>query len=143
MKDLSKLLGGGDAAPAKLSPQEVQAKMDVIKELMQEMVEAMGGQVKSGMDDMGALKKVTVAAPDDQSLSKGLDLAKDVAVGDDAEEGSESPEEKLAEVKDPSVELKEDAVSLDKPAHPMAHFMQDDGQDLYSLMQKKKKKQLG
>ncbi len=133
MRDLSKLLGGEADVPSKLSPQEIQAKMDVIKELMQEMVEAMGGDVKSGMDEMGALKKVTVAAPDAESLEEGLDVAKEIVPALPDEEALD-PE---------AVEAKVDAGPSEEKAHPMAHFMQDEGQDLYSLMQKKKKKALG
>lgn len=121
MKDLAKLLSGdlSEDKPVKLSPQEIQAKMEVIKELMSEMVEAMGGSVKSGLGDLGALKKVTVAAPDEESLDEGLEVAQDLVPKMDEMEAPMKPE---AEVEVAKVEDAEE----------------DD--DLYSLMQKKKKK---
>lgn len=119
MKDISKLLAGESSAPSKLSPQEIQAKLDVIRELMEEMAEAMGGHVKSGLDELGALKKVTVAAPDEESLEAGLDVAKEV-LPEVVEKAEEAP---VAEEVKPAVE--------------------DEDNDLYSLMQKKKKKMLG
>lgn len=122
MKDLSKMLAGdlGESKPSKLSPQEIQAKMEVIKELMSEMVEAMGGSVKSGLGDLGALKKVTVAAPDEESLEQGLEVAQELMPKVDE---MEAPE-KEAEVDVAKVETEDD----------------EEDDDLYSLMQKKKKK---
>lgn len=58
-----------------MSEQEQQAKMDVIMELLEMAQGEMGSRVKSGMDDM---KKVSVIAPDSESLEEGLEAAQDV-----------------------------------------------------------------
>lgn len=121
MKDLSKMLGKDSEMKGKMSEQEIQAKLDVIKELMDEMMAAMGGSVKSGMDEM---KKVTVAAPDKESLLKGLDAAQEIVP-----EISEEPSEEEAK--------------MDSGEKPMMQEDEEDMSDLYSLMQKKKKKMLG
>lgn len=128
MKDMMHKMMLGEAEgekPSKLSPQEIQAKMDVIMELMSEMAEAMGADVKSGLGDLGEVKKVSVVAPDEKSLAEGLDKAKEVlpAVSEMADE-PEAKSEVVAEKKNPALE-------------------ENEPDDLYSLMQKKKKKMLG
>jgi hypothetical protein len=76
----------------KMSKESIQAKLDVIAELMEELQEAMGGEVKGGLEEMLAsklpdspmlgegkdLKQVTVAAPDEESLEEGLEMAKEM-----------------------------------------------------------------
>ena len=125
----------------KMSKESIQAKLDVISELMEEIQEAMGGEVKGGLEEMLAskmpsepmlgggkdLKKVTVAAPDEEGLKKGLEMAKDMAPemskmgeGHGAEEMDESHAEHMAEMKNPKLEEEEE------------------GDDLYSQMQRKK-----
>lgn len=121
MKSLSDILGGGvEAAPkGKMSEEEIKAKLEVVQELMNEMLTSMGNGVKSHLDGM---QQVSVAAPNADLLAEGLDKAKEIVPQiDDAEESLESPDEKSAELKDPSVELEEEPT------------------DLYSMMQKKKK----
>lgn len=81
----------------KMSEDEIQAKMDVIKELLDMAQQAMGHDVKGGMDEM---HKVSVMAPDAHGLEQGLDMAKDVAAeaeGSPGEEASESPEKEKME----------------------------------------------
>lgn len=80
----------------KMSEDEIQAKMDVIKELLDMAQQAMGNDVKGGMDEM---HKVSVMAPDQQGLEAGLDVAKNVAgaEGSPEEEASESPEQEKME----------------------------------------------
>ncbi len=61
---------------SEMSKEEIQAKMEVLQELMDMCKDKMGETVKSGMDEM---QKVTVAAPDSESLALGLDKAKEIA----------------------------------------------------------------
>ncbi len=105
MKDMEKMLMAKDnKQDGKMSPEDMQAKMDVLHELLQMAHEAMGGKVKHGMDEM---QKVSVMAPDKQSLEKGLDKAKEIAAsghmgmlepddvtGNHEDDESESDEEK-------------------------------------------------
>ena len=123
----------------KMSKESIQAKLDVISELMEEIQEAMGGDVKGGLEEMlaskmskepmlgGDIKKVTVAAPDAEGLEKGLEMAKEMAPDmskmaekHGAEEMDESHAEHMAEMKNPKLEEEEE------------------GDDLYSQMQRKK-----
>lgn len=65
-----------DSADKKsMSPAQRQAKMDVLKELMDMAQDEMGKKVKTGMDE---LHKVTVAAPDAESLTEGLKIAENI-----------------------------------------------------------------
>lgn len=109
MKDMMKLMDkkGGQ----EMSEQEVQAKMDVVQELLQMAQEAMGSRVKHDMDEM---QKVSVAAPDKESLLEGLEMAQDVA--EESPEMEESSEEKSPESEEvveaaPAVEAEEEEVS--------------------------------
>lgn len=108
MKDmLEKMMmkSSSKAKDGEMTDMEKQAKMDVLKELLGIAHGEMGSRVKSGMDEM---QKVTVAAPDKQSLLAGLDKAKELtasekvakmmmpeteteAIEDDKEESSEAP----------------------------------------------------
>lgn len=106
-----------------MSEQEQQAKMDVIMELMEMAHGEMGSRVKSGMDDM---KKVTVAAPDSESLSDGLEKAQDMLGKDDEEsESDEDPAEEKAE----------------SPAEEAMESVQDEPEedDMNPFMNKRKK----
>lgn len=94
-----------------MSEQEVRAKMDVVQELLQMAQEAMGSRVKHGMDEM---QKVSVAAPDKESLLEGLEMAQDVAEeSPEMEESSEeqSPESEKVMDEAPAVEAEEEEVS--------------------------------
>lgn len=67
---------------SEMSKEEIQAKMEVLQELMDMCKDKMGETVKSGMDEIHSpkeMQKVTVAAPDSESLALGLDKAKDIA----------------------------------------------------------------
>lgn len=88
----------------KMSEQEVQAKMEVVKELLEMAQSAMADGVKGDMDSMMAPKSVEVSAPDKESLSEGLDMAKDLieskeadASKDDDSELELSPESEMAD----------------------------------------------
>lgn len=74
MKDLEKMLMKKQDS-GEMSPEAKQAKMEVLQELMDMCKQAMGHNVKSGMDEM---KKVSVMAPDKESLVEGLEKAEEV-----------------------------------------------------------------
>lgn len=67
MNDFKKLLG----AKKTIDPVEKEAKLSAIKGMKK-----MAGDMMA--DDMKSMKKVTVAAPDEQSLEAGLDKAKEI-----------------------------------------------------------------
>lgn len=104
MKDLEKLMMAKKAEKPEMSDKQIQAKMDVLMELMELAKSEMGKKVKSGMDEM---QKVTVAAPDAESLEKGLETAQELVpqmeeASEEAEEMSEeeeTPEQEESEVK--------------------------------------------
>lgn len=97
------------------------AKKHSLEMLKKMMTEDIG---KSAGDKVSSMKKVTVAAPDDESLKEGLDIAKkkveempsmeseDESPEEDAspEEETESPEELQAKIK----ELQDKLASLKK-----------------------------
>jgi hypothetical protein len=73
-----------------------ESKIKAIKEMRAAASDMMGGDIKDGIEGM---KKVTVAAPDKESLAEGLDKAKEMLpkVEEMAEETEESPEEEASE----------------------------------------------
>jgi len=106
MKDLEKLLmKGKKSGEEKLSPDDIQAKMDVLMELLEMAKGAMGEKVKG---DMEGMKKVTVAAPDKQGLEAGLEKAQELLPKMEhmEEEQEETPEEESKET--PEMEAKEE-----------------------------------
>lgn len=144
MKNLSDILGGAAVPKAKMSEQEIAAKLEVVKQLMDEMMSSMGHGVKSHLD---GLKQVTVAAPSDELLAKGLDVAKQVvpkiedAEPEDASEEKdelETPAMDAAEAKDPSIEANEPEKDITKAGAESADA-EEEPMDLYSMMQRKKK----
>lgn len=98
-KDLEKMLMKKQDS-GKMSDEAKQAKSEVLQELIEMCMKAMGDNVKSGMDEM---QKVSVMAPDKESLLEGLDKAKEVAESpmmEKMEEMSEEmPEEEAQEEK--------------------------------------------
>lgn len=95
MKELKELLG----AKKKIDPTEKEAKLNAIKGMKK-----MAGDMMS--DDMKAMQKVTVAAPDAEGLKMGLEKAEDVVenmpgMENEDEESSDDMEEMLAEVDSP------------------------------------------
>lgn len=99
--EMMKMLADKAGKSESMSPEAVQAKQDVLKELLQMAMEAMGDKVKGGMDEM---QKVSVMAPNKEDLTQGLDKAKDLLAGaddeseeDSKEEATETPAEEKAE----------------------------------------------
>lgn len=99
MKELKELLG----AKKKLDPIEKDAKLSAIKNMRK-----MAGDMMA--DDMKSMKKVTVAAPDQESLEAGLEKAKDVVEDMPEDMMEESPEDEMSEV----VEACETPEDIDK-----------------------------
>lgn len=99
MKDLKELLG----AKKKIDPIEKEAKLNAVKGMRK-----MAGDMMA--DDMKSMKKVTVAAPDQEGLEAGLEKAKDV-VEEMPEMEDESPEDEMMEVVE-SCETPEDIDKL-------------------------------
>lgn len=113
MKSLSDILGGGmehSAPKGKMSEEEIKAKLEVVQELMSEMLASMGGNVKSHLD--------------------GLMPKPDVAIEIEAE----APE---LEEKDPSVDSMDDSAVVSE--EPAVEIAEEEPDDLFSMMQKKKK----
>lgn len=82
MKDLKDLL---EKKGMEVSPESKEAKMEMLKELMEEM----GMMVD---EDMHSMQEVTVAAPDAESMTEGLDKAQeivDMMPSEDEEEDSD------------------------------------------------------
>lgn len=125
LKDLEKMMMKKKDS-GKMDDQAKQAKMEVLQELMQMCQEAMGNNVKSGMDEM---KKVSVMAPDKESLLEGLEKAEEVVESPMMEEMSEEKDE---EKKEESEDLQE------KPEMKMVEEDEDE-----SPFNKKRNKLLG
>jgi hypothetical protein len=93
---------------AKMDPEYKTAKMGVLKSLHGEMGKMMGEDVKG-------LKKVTVAAPDKESLKAGLEKAEDLVEGEPLEgemdeadmDAEEAMPESLEEIEAKIAELEE------------------------------------
>lgn len=58
-----------------MSKMDIEAKMEVLKELHDLCKAKLGEKVKSGLDGM---KSVTVSAPDEESLEEGLEVAQEL-----------------------------------------------------------------
>lgn len=89
MKELKELLG-----PKKsIDPLEKEAKLSAIKGMRK-----MAGDMMA--DDMKSMKKVTVAAPDQQGLEAGLEKAQELVGDEEVAKGfeDESEEENLEEI---------------------------------------------
>lgn len=109
MKDLEKMLMVKKPDDSKMSKQAIQAKMEMLEELMESCQHEMGKRTKSGMDEM---QKITVAAPDKKSLAAGLEKAQEIT--------EELPMEEMSEDESPSEEEAEKTLS---------QMMMDDSDD--------------
>ena len=106
MKDLKDMLG---KAPKGQDEDKKMAKMKALKDLKDTMSKSMGSGLMAGM------KKVTVAAPDQEGIEKGLDKAKEIVK--DAPE-MESPEEESDEEmsESPEMEVEEALEKIEDPS---------------------------
>jgi hypothetical protein len=98
MKEMKKMLGKD-----KEESKEAKAKYEMLKALRKEAMDMMGEDIS---EDMGSMQKVTVAAPDEESLKEGLEKAEDIVEGEDLKDAmmadmDEDEEEKdLSEMSD-------------------------------------------
>lgn len=99
-----------------MSEKEVQAKMEVLQELMEMLQDQQGNSVKSGMDEMSMMsampkemQKVTVAAPDAEGLKEGLEKAEDIMESSPMM-AEEKPEEEESEYLSMNDEEDEDSM---------------------------------
>lgn len=95
MKDLKSMLMP-KKEDTKMSERDIKVKSDILKEIMQFAQDKMGEHVKSGMDEM---QKVSVMAPDSESLHEGLEKALEILPEseEDGESFHESSEEEKTE----------------------------------------------
>lgn len=101
MKDLKDLLG----KKSKIDPIEKEAKLRAIKNMKKAAGDLMA-------DEMKGMKKVTVAAPDEESLAEGLETAKDLT--------EEMPEMDMMEDEDTLEDILEDVSSVEEIDELMA-----------------------
>lgn len=140
MKDLEKMLMG-KKEHSKMSKNSIKTKEQVLQELMDKCAEHMGNKVKSGM---GEMQKVTVAAPDKESLAKGLEKAKSLAesMPDEDEQYEDPAEEKLESPKEEMMEdLEEENESPKEKAKEqiLESMLHHDDEDDDSMFAKKRK----
>lgn len=112
MKDMKKMMAMMDEKrPSKMSANDIQAKKDILKELLGMADEAMRGKLGEGMKGM----KVSVMAKDEDGLKEGLEKAEDLVK--DRQEMKMEPENELAE-DDMMEEAKEDMLDPDAEMSP-------------------------
>ena len=115
MKDLEKMLMS-KKDKSKMSEQEVQAKMDVLMELMEMAKEALGSKVKSGMDEM---QKVSVSAPDKEGLEEGLEKAQELV--------EKSPDMMMEEKEElPEMPKKDEMMKKEKSKRKLFSMLDED-----------------
>jgi hypothetical protein len=135
-KDLEKLLMKKKDSGKDMSEDKVNAKLEVLKELIEAAQAEMGHRFKNGMDEM---QKVSVMAPDKESLQEGLEKAQEVvespmmekmeemASQDDMDKDKEEgePEEHKMEV------MGEEKEEEEKPKEPKRRklFSMEDDED--------------
>lgn len=118
MKDLEKMLMSGGGAPnQKMSPEDMQAKLDVVKELIESMQEAMGGQVKGGLDELMAAMKPEAVQEVAQDPSMGSEQAEP-----DIADLAGIDKEASAEGEAPEMEKAESMVASEKPDEDDSFF---------------------
>ena len=114
MDDLLKKLAA--KGKSKMSPEETQAKLEVVQELLEMAQEAMADSTKSGLDAMMAPKQsVEVMAEDQEGLSEGLDVAKDMVESEDVDAMEDKPEMKLDPEMEEAEEESDEEDEDDKP----------------------------
>ena len=87
---------------------DIEAKMEVLKELHDMCKAKLGEKVKGGLDSM---KSVTVSAPDEESLHEGLEMAQELTPEMESE-SEEKPEMEMPETEESSEEEDESADSM-------------------------------
>lgn len=125
MKKLEEALKMGES-DGKMSEQSAKAKLEIVKELMDEMMALLGGDVKSGLDELKKpVQQVTVAAPNEELLEEGLEKAQEL----------------VPKMSDMAMESEDDDMEhMGKMAKMEDEEEDDEPTDLYSMMQNKLKK---
>lgn len=90
---------------------DVQAKVDVLKELLEVAKDEMRGRNKRGMEDMMGQKmqKVAVMAPDEEGLKEGLEKAEEIVESKMEGEDEEGYEEEDGMESEDGEELDDEA----------------------------------
>lgn len=97
------------ASPMKMDESGIAAKLAALQDILTTIQSELGGKVKGDMDDhMNSMKKVSVMAPDEKSLTEGLKLASEMAAeksgslleGDEKDESMDSMDDSAVESKD-------------------------------------------
>lgn len=91
MKDLLKALMMDKMESDEMDPRMVEAKLEVLKELLGMANESAGKDIASGM------QKLTVMAPDKEGLMEGMEKAEEVVENVDEEMMPEDMVKKLSE----------------------------------------------
>jgi hypothetical protein len=116
----------------KMGKEDMSAKVDVLKELLQMAESELKGRSKMGLDGARAMK-VSVMAKDKESLKEGLEKAEDVLE-------SEMPEEMSDESEDEMEEMSEESEMEEMPKKLMADSsMVEEEEEEPSFFKKKKK----
>lgn len=71
------------------------AKLEVLEELRDMAMSMMGDKVKSKLSPLEEMKKVTVAAPDQEGLEEGLEAAQELVPEIESEEDEDMSVEEL------------------------------------------------
>lgn len=116
MKDLEKLMMMGSQGAEKgqaMSKEDVMAKLDVIRELMEDMQSAMGGQVTSGLDELlGAPVKDGIVGGENVASTMAPSSVGEAQVDEPALSDSELEEDVAQEPSEPVEEPKMEKKSL-------------------------------
>ncbi len=127
MKDLEKLLMKKQEE-SEMSDSDISAKKDVLKEMLSLVHKMMSDKTKGGMEGM---QKVSVMAPDKESLKEGLDKAMEIM-----EKGPESLVEESEEPKDEEKETPEEELKEELKQEENLEDEEDDSM-FNSIMKKK------
>ena len=127
MKDLEKaLMSDKEKKPkSEMSKQDVQAKMDVLMEMLEMLHSDMGGSVKSGMDELSK------PAPADD-IESGIHETGDLDVVEDAVEADKEPQ--LESAKPESAALA-DANEIPAPEEEDSLFGKKKGKKAFSMFE--------
>lgn len=101
MKEMMEELSSS-GKPKKMDEKSIQAKMDMLMELLGVSEEMLKGKSKMGLDEAKAMK-VAVMAKDKEGLKQGLEKAEDILEGEmpEMEESEEMEEESYADKMNP------------------------------------------
>lgn len=116
--------------PSKMSEQDIQAKKDVLKELLQMADEALRGKSSKGLDELKGMK-VSVMAKDPKSLKEGLEKAEELVEGQEEMESEEESED--SGMGEDMLE----SMSEEKSEEPMMMAEEDEDEGLFSKRRKK------